>query len=207
MGALRDSLRESRNLSDDANQWSIPGAPGRHPHISAQRRDSLVELAFLKSFLAWEAFLEESFLLYLVGQGPPRGRGPRRFAFPPTFRAAKEWVVPEHRRFADWTDPQQVSERAKRFFRDGRPFSPILHSNQNALHEAHTIRNAVAHVSLGAREKFESLVRNRLGTLPPHMSIGGFLRMPVPGATSPASFLESYLSRIEFIAQQIIPGA
>jgi|ERR1700724_1585811 len=205
---LRDlslSLRESRDLASDAYHWSTPGGAASRPHISVQRRDSLIELAFLKAFLAWEVFLEESFVLYLVGQGSPRGRAPRRFAFPPNLRAAKEWVIPEERSFAKWTDPKRVSERAERFFRNGLPFSPVLRGSQNALDEARTIRNAVAHVSSSARDNFERLVRTKLGTLPPRMTIGGFLGTTMPHGGGPITFLENYVSHIELMARRIIP--
>lgn len=200
------SLRECKQLSADAYRLSLPGSPGARPMISQKRRDQMTEMAFLRAFLAWETFIEESFILYLYGQKPPRGRAPRRYAFPPDFKTAKEWVVPEGRPYAQWTTAEHVSRRAERFFQAGRPFSPVLKSNQNLLDEVRTIRNAIAHHSESTQQKFDTLVRTKLGTLPPNLTVGGFLGTTVPNSIPPVSFLEFYVAKIDLAAQQIVPS-
>lgn len=200
------SLNDCRSLAADAYQWSLPGAHRTRPYISARRRDSLIELAFLRAFLAWETFLEHSFILYLSGQKPPRGRAPHRYAFPPTQKLAMDWLIPEGRDYAQWTTAQHVSERAERFFQAGRPFTAVLRGNQNALDDARLIRNAIAHESSTARAKFEAVVRTKLGHLPSNFSVGGFLGMTVPASAPPMSFLEFYLIKIDFAARQIVPS-
>jgi len=166
----------------------------------------MIEIAFLRMFLAWETLLEDSFILYLCGQRPPRGRRPVRYAFPPNQKAASEWVLPERRDYAQWTDPQTVAQRAKRFFRDGKPFDPVLRGNQNLLHEARTIRNAIAHSSANTRQKLEKVIRENLKTLPINMTTGGFLSATVPALSPPISFLEHYMGKIEAAARLIIPS-
>src|SRR5208337_1094296 len=161
---------------------------------------------FLRAFLAWEVFVEESFILYLSGQNPPRGRSPNRFAFPPNLKTAMEWVVPEGRPYAGWTVPAHVTNRAERFFRDGRPFADVLRANQHSLEEARIIRNAIAHKSMSARDKFETLVRTKLGALPPHTTVGSFLGTTVVGMAPPVSFLESYIGHIDLAARRIVPS-
>jgi hypothetical protein len=204
LSELGRNLGESRSLAAEAHLWATaPHAPGI-PVISVKRKDSMTELAFLRAFLAWEGFLEETFVLYLMGARAPRGRAPHRFAFPPTHRAALEWVVPEGKPFAEWTHAGSVCERAERFFRDGRPFVSVLRIHLNALNEARIIRNAIAHQSKSAREKFETVVRGRLVTLPANLTVGGFLSTTMPGTTPPTSFMEFYLGKIEFSAQQIV---
>jgi hypothetical protein len=200
------SLQGCRKLSAEAYRWSSRGANGARPHISPMTRDYITEIAFLRAFLAWEVFVEESFILYLIGQKPPRGRAPHRYAFPPNQRTAMEWLVPEGRQYAQWIDPGLVSARAERFFLSGRPFAPVLRNNLSVLGEARTIRNAIAHKSTAAREKFETLVRTKLTTLPPSLTVGGFLGKTIPGSTPPVSFMESYLARIDFAARQIVPS-
>jgi len=196
------SMQDCRRLAADAYQWSLPGV---HRRISRSRRDQITEMAFLRAFLAWEVFVEESFVLYLTGQSPPRGKAPRRFAFPPDFKTATEWVIPEGRAYAGWTVPQHVSNRAERFFRDGKPFAAVLRGNQTTLEESRTIRNAIAHKSMGARDKFEALARPKLGgILPPNLTVGAFLGTTVPGSAPPISFLESYVAKIESAAGLIV---
>lgn len=200
------SLQECKRLAADAHLWSLPGAHGTRPYISRRTRDYMTEMAFLRAFQAWEILVEESFILYLWGQRPPRGRGPNRYAFPPDQKTAMAWVIPEGREYAQWTDAQHVRERAERFFKAGRPFAPVLRSNQNMLDEVRIIRNGIAHKSIGARQKFETVVRTKLRTLPPNLTIAGFLGMTVPGITPPISFLEFYVNKIDLAAQQIVPS-
>jgi hypothetical protein len=205
LGDFLRSLQECRQLAVDAHAWSAPEAPGARPLISVSRRDSITEMAFLRAFLAWEVFIEESFILYLAGQTAPRGRAPRRYAFPPNLRAAREWVIPEGRPYARWTAAGEVSRRAERFFRLGHPFAAVLSANQSLLDETRTIRNAIAHKSTSAREKFEALAREKLGgVLPPKLTVGAFLETTAPGRTPPTSLLEHYIGRIDFAAQRIV---
>ena len=76
----------------------------------------------------------------------------------------------------------------------------------NMLDEVRIIRNAIAHRSVSTRQKFETLVRTKLGTLPPGLTVGGFLGTPSPGSTPPVSFLEFYVAKIDLAAQQIVPS-
>jgi hypothetical protein len=164
----------------------------------------MTEMAFLRAYLAWEVFLEETFVSYLLGMRPPRGRSPRRYTFPPNRRAAEQWVIPEGRPFAKW-DAVAVANRAERFFRSGGPFTSSLRSQQSAFDDMKTIRNAIAHESQNAQAKFESLVRVKLTSLPPRLTVGAFLLATVPGSTPATSFLELYLSKLELVASLIVP--
>jgi|SRR5467141_2398907 len=84
------------------------------------------------------------------------------------------------------------------------PFTVTLRNNQSTIDEARTIRNAIAHESTSARQKFEALVRTKLGTLPHKLTVGGFLGATAPGITPPTSFLELYFGKIDAAAKQII---
>jgi hypothetical protein len=196
-------LQESSRLARDAYNWSLAAPPKGQIFISESRRDSITELAFLRAFLAWETFLEKSFILYLMGQIPTHGRAPKRYVFPPNQRLAMEWLA-EGRDYAKWAKPGEVSKRATRFFRKGHPFASALRSQQNELANANVIRNMIAHESTNAREKFEKLVRQKLGALPFNRTVGGFLCQTVPKTKPPTSFLEWYLSILQFCAEQII---
>lgn len=198
------TIEDSKQLAADAHSWSLPGAGAAPPLISPQRRDYFAEMAFLRAFSAWETFLEESFLLYLLGYKAPRGRAPHRYAFPPDPTHAMNWLT-DGREYATWTDAGYVGSRAKRFFSAGRPFADVLSRNQNLLREVNTIRNAIAHRSGTARQKFEEVVRQKLGTAPPNLTVGSFLGTTAPRIIPPSSFLEFYISKIEFAARQIVP--
>ena len=196
-------LEDARDLADDAHKWSIPAQPGARAQISHQRRDTLTEMAFLRAFTSWEIFLEETFLLYLLGHQPPKGSPPRRYGFPPNKEAASEWCT-EGRGYAKW-NVSDVRRRADCWFRHGKPFTPALQGQQSRLDQLTTIRNAIVHESSVARSKFEILVRNELQALPPNTTVGSFLITTSRNSHPPISFMEFYLSAVKRLAKIIVP--
>jgi len=205
LAALAKSLNQTEQLAAAAHQWSVAAFPKGVPKFSAHHKEMVTELAFLRAFLAWEAFLEESFILYLWGKQPPKGHSPIRYASPPT-REVAEQLVAEGRDYADWTVASKVIKRAERYFKDGKPFSPALRSQLHMFEEMKTIRNAIVHSSTFSQEKLKGLMRRKLSTYPPNLTAAGFLAMTVPGSSPPESFLEAYLSRILLAAETIVPN-
>lgn len=187
-------------MVEDAERWSQGGS---RPRVTRKRRDSIVELAFLRCFLAWERFLEDSFILYLLGKTPPRGRKPTRFALPPDTRTAQE-LVAGSRKYATWDEPQTMT-RAKLYFRGGRPYAGAIEPRQHLLRDARTIRNAIAHDSQSARRRFEELVRSKLGTLPSGTTVGRFLCTDEPGHVPQRAFFELYVHGMKVVAREIVP--
>ena len=208
-------LGQMEQFAAAAQQWvSIP-IPRGVPKFTVSHMEMVTEMAFLRAFSAWEAFLEESFILYLWGKAPPRGRAPKRYAHPPTRRVAEQIVVIEGRKYADWSKFHSVIGRAERFFENGKPYSDALKSQQTRLESIQTIRNAIAHSSAYSWEQYQRLVRGELGTCPPSLTIGRFLAMTIPHSSRtgrkispspPQSYLEHYLDVIQLVADTIVPS-
>lgn len=196
------SIEQSKQLAANAHSWS---GQATQPKFTNKHRDSITSLAFLRAFLAWETFLEQSFLLYLVGKVPPKGAGPYRYGVPPTYDAAHQ-MVKEGGRYSKWSSTSAVIERSDRFFRDGRPYRPILRTNITKFEELNTIRNAVAHAATSTGAAFETLVRSKLGSLPANVTVGSFLATGVPHSAPPISFFDFYLDVLITSAQRIIPS-
>jgi hypothetical protein len=196
-------VRESHKLAADAHNWSTAARPSTVPFVSPKRRAWLIELAFFRAYSAWEAFVEEAFVLYLIGQQALRGRKAHRFGFPPSEHAAREWVN-DGRSYTSW-NTDQVKRRANRLFRNGHPFHRPLLAHEYNLGQAKTVRNAIAHQSEDAWVKFQALVRNELAAFPPGMTVGSFLMTTKPSTTPPISYFEHYLNQIAHTANQIIP--
>ena len=161
----------------------------------------MLELAFLRAFLAWEGFLEEICILYMLGQRPLRGHALVRYVLPPTRKMAHK-LAADGKDYAKWDTAVEVAARAERFFRDGRPFG-ILRTLQTRFQDAKTIRNAVAHDSESAKAKFEGLVRRELTALPKRRSVGNFLNTVKPRTLPAVSYLEFYLDTLSDTADQI----
>src|SRR6266404_6291635 len=188
--SFNSSLEETSNLVAGATQWVTVRPPRGVLRFSQKHKEYITELGFLRAFLAWEQFIEETFTLYLLGKEPPRGRSPYRYVAPPTRAIAEQLIVPERRQYVRWTIVNEVAERADRFFRDGKPFGPALRPQTNLFDEMRIIRNAIAHAQAASQDRFKALVRSKstTGTYPPHLTIGGFLGSTVPASAPPTSF-------------------
>ena len=199
-------LGQMKHVAEAGQQWvSIP-IPNGVPDFTVSHMEMIIEIAFLRAFLSWEAFLEESFILYLWGKSPPRGRIPKRYVYPPTREIAEQIVIIPGKEYSDWAKFQNVISRAERFFENGKPYSDALKSQHSKLQDIETIRNAIAHRSINSWERFQSLVRRELGTYPSNLSIGGFLEMTIPHSSPPLSFFENYLSVIQLASARIVPS-
>lgn len=207
LAALVGNLDETERLAANTDKWMLITPPKGIPRFSSRHREVVIELAFFRAFLAWEVFLEESFVLYLLGKTPPAGKTPVRYVVPPNRAMAERLLVPEDRSYARWNIAIKVADRAERCFRDGRPFSPALKSRTSMFNEMRVLRNAIAHWQSSTQEKFKEMVRNRpgRGAYPPNLTVGGFLATRIPGSSPPETFLEDYLNRIRVAANEIVP--
>lgn len=198
-------LKQSRSLASAARQWLNPAFGPTKPKFSPTYRSTLIEVAFLRSFLAWESFLEESFLLYLLGKKPrKRRRPPKRYVTPRDREHALTLMLPEKGRdFVMWDNPDQVRVRAGRFLKDGEPFETAISAHLNVLKEMQVVRNAIAHRSLTSQQRFLTLARSRLGTASLGLTVGEYLDIPIPLSAPPLLQFDRYLAEIEATAQAI----
>jgi len=159
------------------------------------------ELAFLRIFLSWEGFLEDSFIRFMRGASSLSGSRPRSYVKPLNIDHARDFLIGPKLRYADWSDPQVVVERANLIFAGGKPFATPIQAATRELNEMRIIRNCIAHRSVHSREQFGRLVQNRLGVAR-RFAPGGFLltASPVPAQT----YLDFFSSYISVAAQQIV---
>jgi hypothetical protein len=197
-------LDSSVELTARADIWR-----GNLQHFKAARFKNrhfyqIVELGFLKTFLTWESFLEEAFTLYLLGERAPGGYKPICYAKPFNRSHAEDLLVAEAR-YCDWTAADKVLERAKRFFKHGKPFVTAIHPHIHLLNNVKTIRNAITHASEEAEEKFRSLVRNELTYYPQGMVPGSFLMTVKPNVSPPTRYFQIYTQAIQLMVETIFP--
>jgi len=171
-------------------------------YISKLHYEMIIELAFLRGFLAWETFLEESFILYLMGKKSPSGYVPKRFVIPKNRKHAEEFTSAEAR-YADWTAIDVVIKRADRYFTSGEPYASALKNRTSRFNDIKTLRNAIAHSSKYTREKFKVLVRRQLTYYPAGLTPGGFLVKGLLTVTT-RTFLEDYLDTILQAAKEVV---
>jgi hypothetical protein len=205
---LRYSVAQFEQAIQLTARASIWQSQLRHFHAARFNNlhfNQIVELAFMKSYLTWEGFIEEAFILYLLGKSAPNGYLPKRHAIPLNRQHAVELLASDAR-YTDWTAPDRIVNRATRFFRRGAPFVDIIRPQTNLLNNLKTIRNAISHDSDEATERFNALVRNELTFLPHGTTPGSFLATLRRHSSPPQTYFHYYTECIRSMAQDIIPS-
>ncbi len=138
--------------------------------------------AFLNLFMAFERFLECSFICYMLGQPGLNGVTVPRCVSPKEETHALK-LIKGTNRYADFTNRDTIVKLSKNFFENDGPYI-VLNSISVAFEEMKKIRNAISHVSLESEETFLNLVRTKLGSLPPNINTAVFLNSAVSGTSS-----------------------
>lgn len=134
----------------------------------------IYELAFLRCFLAWEIFLEETFYAYMLNKAAPDGSTFRRYIAPPNIEHARK-IIRGQRQFSAWAQGVEVMDRAQLYFENGEPFVTGLATAGSDLADMVVVRNRIAHGSGTAKSKFLDLVRRKHGSVPQGTNAGRFL--------------------------------
>lgn len=174
------------------------------PRISQKDVNLVVELSFLKIFLAWEQFLENSFLRYMLGGETARGFKPKRCVFPYNLDHALK-IVSEGKDYPKWETPSDVIRKSDLFFRDGKPFKDSLYPIIGKLNDMQTIRNSIVHMSSNSQEKFKSLVRNEMNYAPKNISPGRFLLSNKTSLNPPVTYFQFYSDILMSTSKKIVP--
>ena len=131
----------------------------------------IVELSFIKIFIAWEQFLEAIFIRHLVSRGNSRVKS---YINAKSLNHAYQ-IVKENRPYPDWTNRDTVLRKANLFLKNGEPYKTTLNSISSDLEDIKTIRNSIVHMSNNSQEKLKSLIRSSLSMSPSGISAGKFL--------------------------------
>lgn len=155
--------------------------------------DLIFELAFLKIFIAWEQFLEDTFARYVCGASSLSGKKPKKNVTARYLDRALN-IIYGTQSYADWTSVDVVIDRANRFFGQGEPYATPLQSATAELRNMKKIRNHIVHHSKKSREDFNTLLVNTYGFRPQGMSTGRFLRQHIQGYTKTLEILAEMIS-------------
>jgi hypothetical protein len=162
--------------------------------------EQIAELVYLRVYSSWETFLEESFIRFMCGAPCASGSRPKCYVKPRNIEHARELIIGPRLRYADWTDPDVVIERAELVFSGGRPYGTPVRAAVLELNDMRAIRNCIAHRSVDARNRFGALVQRRLGVAR-KLGPGRFLLRQT--ATPNQSYLEFFASCVVAVAQQV----
>jgi len=172
-----------------------------HGALHQPQVDLIFELAFLKIFIAWERFLENTFIRYLCGASSLSGKRPTR-TVSARYLADALIVISGDRGYADWVSVDIVVGRANRFFDSGEPYSTPLQSAAAELTNMRKIRNHIVHHSNKSRDDFNKMLVGIYGFRLQGMSAGRFLRQCV--GTRGEKCIREYIQTLESLAEMIV---
>lgn len=181
-------------------------APGSVAFVQLHpaRLETLYEAAYLRVFISWEIFLEETMVRYLCGYSTPTWAP----TFVPGITACRDLksartTLYGGRNYLLWHNPQDVANRGARFFTAGRHQTVML-SNLARLAWFAAVRHRIAHGQEDARQKFDQATmgvaaRRYRGSRP-----GSFLRDTDGAAIPPHAWLDTIGSELQGLAAQIV---
>ena len=161
----------------------------------------IYELSFLRIFLAWEWFVENTFILYMSGIKTGKGYRAKTYVKPRNEKHAYD-LVREGRDYVDWTSTDTVIRKASLFFEKGAPYKNALEQVITDIQDMKTLRNATVHMSKDSQEKFKSLVRRKIGYAKTNITPGEFLYTPVKNKA--LTYITYFGNRLRFVGEKIV---
>ena len=155
---FKASLRQCDNLIAHAHREDATGVL-LLPDID---RRQITVAAFLNCFIAWETFLEQGLVEFLLGAPTLSGRSPKRFIFPRSREDAQKMIV-GNARFFDFSNPDIIGRFVDLYFENGYPFQPTLKQINLTLLDLKSLRNAAAHMSATTQKAFQAAGLRLLG--------------------------------------------
>lgn len=124
-------------------------------------RNMIIEQAFIKVFIEWELFLENSTIAYTLGECSTKGVSLKCYIFPKDEEHANQ-LIKGAALYPDWSNMEAVIELEKSLFEDGFPYVRALQGFSSKYKEMKKVRNHIAHQSIKSSEAFKSLIRGVL---------------------------------------------
>ncbi len=167
-------------------------------------RSFVTEAAVLKIFIAWEKFLEQSFLEYLMGSPTTTGSFLTCYLKPVSLDHAN-LVLIGTQRYVDWGNPDIVIRLAKLYFDGGAPYQVAISAILTDLIDFRSIRNAAAHLSTSTSKQLDQLALRKLGRAVVGVSVYELVTAADPRVPS-KTVLQSYIDSLEAAAISISHG-
>lgn len=181
MSTIEECYYNFKQTYDDCNEM-LSDSTILHQHniefeghaFSNKIYDAIVEHCFMQIFLAWEKFLENSFILYLNASADLQGNTYVRYGIPKDSEHAYN-MIKGTKNYPDWTNISDVICLAKIYFENGGPYS-IIANNPVEFEDIKVIRNRISHVSEKSIKAFERLLAKTI-LQTTNVSVGDFLMM------------------------------
>jgi hypothetical protein len=154
----------------------------------------IYESVFLNAIAHFEALLNELMQEFVCGA--PSSRVGCYALINPRSRLVFRVILTGGRAYVDLMPFKDCVEIAKRFLNEGKPFSEVDESDRNILAQAVLVRNAIAHHSKSALERFQTGV-NGVDLLSPNKRFPGAYLRRVYRAHPTQTWNELYLNTLD----------
>ena len=138
------------------------------------RLEALYELAYLRVFIEWEQFLEESFLRYTCGYRSRIGLFHRVGGLHHSTLAIANLSMLGGNDYVLWY-PKKAIERARRHLVNS-PHETVISASKTTIQELLSVRHRIAHGQHDAKNKFDAATMNLNHRRYPASQAGRFLR-------------------------------
>lgn len=166
-----------------------------------EEMEFLVTSAFLKLFIAWESFIETSFIAYLTGEVSLDGDQLVKYASPVDKKHAHKLLIGT-KQYVDWANQDIVKTISALYFEDAEPYSTSIKSITSELSELRTIRNASAHISSTTQTKLDAVASRVLKTTVSNIRVSDFITRISPEDNT-KTILQMYQLKLDITAENI----
>jgi hypothetical protein len=206
--ALIDSLSTFRSSVNEANSF-ISFAfqqDGNGNYVQPQnQREFITDSAYLKIFIAWETFLEDSFIQYMLGEHSISGKVIGCCVQPKYKKHANNLLIGTQR-YVDWSNPDIIRKLCNLYFNSGNPFDTFISSISFDISDLKTIRNAAAHLTSTTQQQLDSLGTRKLKRQCNNLKVSDILFAFDPESTANETILTTYLNKLDICAEGIAKG-
>lgn len=206
--ALQQNLIDFRTAVNECNNH-IAFAHQQYANgtykINSSLRKFISESAFLKIFIAWESFLEQSFIDYLMGLPSIQNNRPAKWATPIDEEHAHQLLIGTQK-YVDWANPEITRKLSKIYFHQGYVFNTQLGAVNTELLDLKTIRNSAAHLSSSTSSKLDGLSSRLLNRQCTNYTAYKLLFSNAPNSAAGDTILTNYLNLLDLSAEIIANG-
>jgi hypothetical protein len=164
-------------------------------------KDFIVSSAFLKLFIAWEAFVEDIFAKYLIGEPSTDGTAVVKHVTPRDRDHALRILIGTQK-YVDWANHEIVKRLANLYLENGEPLRTNLSSINAELADLKTIRNAAAHLSSTTQPQLDALASRVLGSAVTGTTVAKFVTKLHPNDAT-KTVLQYYQGILDIAAENI----
>jgi len=206
--ALIDSLNAFRVSVAEANGFialAFQQDAGGNYVLSQIQREFITDSAYLKMFIAWETFLENSFIKYMLGEPSISGNVITRYVQPLHEQHANNLLIGTQK-YVDWSNPEIVKKLCNLHFSPGNPIDTFVSSIFTDLFDLKTIRNAAAHLTSSTRQPLDSLGTRKLQRQCNNLKVSDLIFAVDPNSPTSDTILTTYLNKLDISAEGIANG-